>query len=433
MKRAIAIAVVLAALALWWVRRPSPCEPPPLPSSPETLYDLARLTDPATLGLKILSTDRVQHEGERILLRRVRYRSFEWKACALKPVDVEAYLAMPSSAVGTRSGRLAGLVRAHGLEPMDERSAATTLAAEAGVATLAYLTPSDGPDDVFTDSPRNSFFFRHVVNAIRGLTVLASLPEVDASKLAMTGLSGGGIATFIVSAIDERVKAAAVWYATGYADLAIAARPNPAWTASLLAAMDPPRDASSAAWTTYLRWFDPSVFIAPGHPDTLLIEGAQDPYFPIDTTAKTYADLESVGGAHRLHIAVGWGHQARADADPEQFVPDFYSTTAWWLRQRLFFPERPVPRPRARTVGDEDGLRITASIDAANAVLYVSHDAAQTFQALPMTRTATAWTASVSGRPLWFVDATLLRGSRRIRLSSAPAIPSGFVPFVPRR
>jgi cephalosporin-C deacetylase-like acetyl esterase len=45
-------------------------------------------------------------------------------------------------------------------------------------------------------------------NAIRALDYLESRPEVDASRLAATGISGGGAATFWVTAADPRVKAA---------------------------------------------------------------------------------------------------------------------------------------------------------------------------------------------------------------------------------
>src|SRR5262245_22091134 len=45
-------------------------------------------------------------------------------------------------------------------------------------------------------------------NGVRGIDYLVSRPEVDADRLAVTGISGGGAATFWIAAADERVRCA---------------------------------------------------------------------------------------------------------------------------------------------------------------------------------------------------------------------------------
>jgi cephalosporin-C deacetylase-like acetyl esterase len=48
-----------------------------------------------------------------------------------------------------------------------------------------------------------------VWNAIRGLDLLSQRPEVDAGRLGVTGISGGGAQAWFVAAVDPRIRAAA--------------------------------------------------------------------------------------------------------------------------------------------------------------------------------------------------------------------------------
>lgn len=59
-----------------------------------------------------------------------------------------------------------------------------------------------------TESPRNNNWFLLVLAARRGLTFLEQQPEVDGTRLGVTGHSMGGKITVDVAGIDKRVKAA---------------------------------------------------------------------------------------------------------------------------------------------------------------------------------------------------------------------------------
>jgi dienelactone hydrolase len=54
-------------------------------------------------------------------------------------------------------------------------------------------------------------------NGVRGIDYLTSRPDVDPERIAVTGISGGGAATFWIAAADERVKVAVP--VSGMADL----------------------------------------------------------------------------------------------------------------------------------------------------------------------------------------------------------------------
>ena len=120
-----------------------------------------------------------------------------------------------------RSGRVPAILNVHGHEPMGKaaeyKQKRCINFAKRGILALSLEWPGFGE----LNQPENAHDYgAHLdlvgANALgffylamrRGLDYLASRPDVDSTRLGVTGLSGGGWQTIVLSALDERVAVA---------------------------------------------------------------------------------------------------------------------------------------------------------------------------------------------------------------------------------
>jgi hypothetical protein len=120
-----------------------------------------------------------------------------------------------------------------------------------------------------------------VLNGIRGLDLLAGRPEVDAGRLGVTGISGGGAVIWYIAAADERVKACSP--ACGTATLASHIYDR---------VIDGPCDCMW--WINTAKWdlADFGMLIAPR--PLLIASASQDGIFPNHAIREVHSQLQKL-------------------------------------------------------------------------------------------------------------------------------------------
>ena len=246
------------------------------------------------------------------LVREVYYQGEPFRR---QPTRVFAYYAQPA----TGEGPFPGMVLVHGGGGTAFAEWAT-LWARRGYAALAMdlagcgperkRLPDGGPDQKhdqkfapFTDDEYGHMWTYHAVAAVvRGHSLLAARPEVDADRIGITGISWGGYLTSIVTGIDDRLKVSVPVYGCGFLD------ENSAW----LGIFEKMKAAQRRRW---VRLFDPSRYLPGVTCPILFVNGTNDFAYPLDSYQKSY---RLVPGRVDLRIEVRMPHSHPAGWAPKE-------------------------------------------------------------------------------------------------------------------
>jgi dienelactone hydrolase len=142
-------------------------------------------------------------------------------------------------------------------------------------------------------------------NGVRSIDYLVSRPDVDAERIAVTGISGGGAATFWIAAADERVKCAVP--VSGMSDLESYVKNK---------VINGHCDCMFLVNTYQWEWTTIAALVAPR--PLLFANSDKDPIFPMDGNRRIIDRLRKLYGMYGKpelvddHVSIG-GHDYRPD------------------------------------------------------------------------------------------------------------------------
>ena len=141
--------------------------------------------------------------------------------------------------------------------------------------------PNQGDVEKFRDFTiddgdyRNMWTWQVIAALLRGHALLADQKEVDAGRIAATGLSWGGYLTCILAGVDTKLKAAVPIYGCGFLD------ENSCWTGGFFDKMTPEHR------NRWIAFFDPSSHLSRATCPILFMNGTNDFAYPPDSWHKS--------------------------------------------------------------------------------------------------------------------------------------------------
>jgi hypothetical protein len=155
-------------------------------------------------------------------------------------------------------------------------------------------------------------------DGIRGIDYLASRDDVDANHIGCTGCSGGGTLTTYISALDDRVKAAApACYITSWRELLTVLGPQD----------------GEQVFPNFLREnLDMADFIEVFAPKPWLMVNTINDFFPLEGARQTYEEARSWYALYGAEDRIGWHIGPGGHGWPKPSREAIYRWFIRWLK-----------------------------------------------------------------------------------------------------
>lgn len=245
------------------------------------------------------------------------------------PTRVYAWVGIPAGA--TAGSPVPGMVLVHGgggsasqtwIQKWTARGyAAISISVEGQRATSADKHAMAGPsrtgtyNDTGVDPITDQWMYHAVADCILANSLLRSLPEVDATKVGLSGFSWGGVITSTVIGVDNRFKFAIPTYGCGH--------------------LYDSRNHYGAQLGNngfYKEVWDPMIRIANATMPVLWFSWPEEPHFQMDSLAYTY---HGAPGVRMVSLKPGMGHGGNWHS-PEyyDFADSIIATGSPWCVQQ---------------------------------------------------------------------------------------------------
>lgn len=178
----------------------------------------------------------------------------------------------------------------------------TVLAIDAPGCGYSTKFPECIPQNIVngTQGPQGAYFYHAIWAALRAITFLRTLPEVDTTRIAVSGASMGGIETFIIASIDPRVSIAIPIVAAGNYENLIRA-------GTFANGLIPPNvSINDEGARNIMKYFDVIAYVPKIKIPILMLASTNDEFFTLESTNDTFNMIGS--NDKTLNLAPNWGH-----------------------------------------------------------------------------------------------------------------------------
>jgi dienelactone hydrolase len=160
-----------------------------------------------------------------------------------------------------------------------------------------------GGFDQIDEPVKDQWTYHAVADILLAHSLLRSFPEVDPERTGITGISWGGYLTCISAGVDPRFKFAVPVYGCGFLG------DNSAWT-------DTFQNMPEGKASSWLKLWDPSVYLPHAAMPMLWVTGTNDFAYPMDSLQKSYR-LPTADRTLCIRIRMPHGHGG-AGENPEE-------------------------------------------------------------------------------------------------------------------